>query len=162
MSLTQNEMISVSKRLAFFAPEGDCLCLRRRPPLSQGHIVFLCSRKELHLSQKEAALVSGRHCLGCRKKGCLFLRNHFAVLQEDNRLCHIGRLPVSQGKICFLCSSGKLRFSYRETAGVSGRQCQNKISSVSERRRFFCFGTNSLCLTRTLLLPWEDIVFVSA
>ena len=117
--------------------ERNCICLRRRLPLSRGDMVFVA------------------------EKGCLCLRNHFAVLQEDNRLCHIGRLPVSQGQIAFLCSRRKWRFSYREAAGVSGRHCQNKIASVSDRSHCFCFGTNSLCLTRTLLLPWEDIVFVS-
>ena len=139
MSLTQNEMISVSKRLAFFAPEGDCLCLRRRPPLSQGHIVFLCSRKELHLSQKEAALVSGRHCLCCRK----------GLPQSQKSLrCAPGRqssLPHRETA----CVSGTNRFSLfqREIAFFLQGDCW-RLGEIMSEQDFFCLREKSLLLFR--------------
>ena len=121
----------------FPVPERNCICLRRRLPLSRGDIV-LVAEKGLPLSQKSLRCAPGRQSpLSHRETACLSGTNRFSLFPRE---------------IAFFLQGNCWRLG--ETMSEQDFFCLREKS-------LFCFRTNSLCLTRTLLLPWENIVCVS-
>jgi len=104
--LSQNEIIAVSdswpsllqKEIAFVSEGGrpclrdtsfscvlerNCICLRRRLPLSRGDIV-LVAEKGLPLSQKSLRCAPGRQSsLSHRETACVSGTNRFSLFQKE-------------------------------------------------------------------------------